>query len=468
MSHVCQRVQREMSVYRELDPDARRAVDRAVAECGRCSAAWADEQLVLAHLAAMPDLAPPARLKASLHAIPNTTPAPVPVQAADPLFGDLSLRLLLMLLAATAMWLYMLTVGSDSPPFGGSDPEAGQHAQAGPVDGPAPEVAAETGSRPQAIERAMPVDLGASDSAPSRRFAADRDVDSAAETERGAAPAASQVADPALDAVAALAPEGRGRPGSGPAAGTSPPAAGGDGRDDEREGAGGVAAAEDPPSGDEGVRSCATVEIRPFYDLPSGAADCGECGDGVADENELETARAMAASLPGLRIDVELAGPDGTVGRGEAILIDAGTHARRIAMPCALFEHGDVTLSATAVGLGAGALCPSGGAEAGHTLRVPAPSGAATIRFAIPVRPVCAVAPTLTPTSIPTPTLPPAPSPTAVPSASPSPTVASTPGPRDPGPAMPTSDPSPMPTATYQPSPTPTSIWPQDGVQPAP
>ncbi len=449
MNHACDRIQQLMSVYRELDPAARRDVDVAVGDCSACAAAWADEQLVVSYLAMIPEIAAPSGLKGRLHEIPD--------RPAVPFFTEESIRLLLLLLAASALWLFMLNSGPDAHRLGDSDAEA-------PHEGPA---AADIGvtdgfeqsSRPELIHRAIPVALvtpsivtahvdALSDSdhagpPVSRTSAVNSYGDTRSPLSRSRTPDTKSGADQTPDRL-------------GPVSGSS-------GRDNSR---GESLAGDEPRTRDDSGPVCVTVDVRPYFDLPDDTGeytvDCAVCGDGLPDENELERARALASALPAMQIVVEYILPSGEWEASEEVTIPAGTYSHMIALRCELFNRGDVTLRA--VQAGGGALCPVG--ADGHEARIASTGSSAT--FAVPFKWTCPPTRPASPTPTTTPLPTPSPDPTSTALPLPSPTAPGTPEPLDPGPAMPTQEPSPTPTATYQPSVTPTSAWPQEGIGPAP
>lgn len=447
MSHDCERIELLMSVYRELDPGDRRDVDVAVGECSGCGAAWADEQIVLSHLAAIPELATPSGLKGRLLDIPDGAGPSLPF------VDEAGARILLLLLGASALWWFTLTAGPAASRVGDVEVdtprEAPLAADIGSTDGLAKPLA------PIVVRRTLPVTLVT----PSAITTIIDDFAMAGPDKK--------ISPAVLSGDGIFAPGRDSRVDSSSASDTptnlpgSPPAT--DGRTG---GAGGSSAIDDGSSTDADTASvCVTVDVRPFFDLPEGDGDCAVCGDGRLDENEMESSRDLASDLPSVHIVVEYMLPSGEWEADKEVTIPAGTLSHLINLRCELFNRGDVTLRAAETG--GGNLCPTGS----DSLSAQFARTARTARFAIPFMGSCppsAPSPTATATATRAPTTSPEPTSTALPTTHP--TAPTTPEPLDPDPAMPTQVPSPTPTATYQPSPTPTPAWPQDGggLSPAP
>lgn len=436
MSHVCDRTQLAMSIYRELDPDARREVDTAVGECASCAAAWADEQLVMAHLAAIPDLAIPLGLRDRLHDIPDGS-APF-------VLDDTSVRLLLVL-TAVVLWWFMLTTGQGGARFGDLDEGTPREAPAGEVVvSDAPDVRPPA---PAMVERARPVVLVTPRTVSTVRE--DASID-APDTFRAAQPPAGMIdgARPAGNRSSAPAS----RPGGEE---TSPIHANMPAEPEDEDGRGGLSTSGDAPgTGVDDDDVCVVVDIRPFFDSPTRAGGCDECGDGLADTNELESMRARFAALPPIRIAVDRVFTSGRIDVDREFAFPAGSASFSLELGCALFADSSVVLRAIE-GDGGSTMCSATpGRFELAVARTPR-----RVMFAIPLADTCPVT-SPTATTTPTPTTAPESTPTA--ESPPSPTAPTTPEPLDPEPATPSAMPSAVPTATYQPTPMPTSAWPEE------
>lgn len=91
----CERVRRQLGVYRELDRVERRALAQHLAGCPSCRAAWQEEQQARAVVAGVPRLEPPRGLEGRLLAIPATAGAARPAHPALPWLAIAGLLLLL-------------------------------------------------------------------------------------------------------------------------------------------------------------------------------------------------------------------------------------------------------------------------------------------------------------------------------------------------------------------------------------
>jgi hypothetical protein len=108
---ICERVRRQLGVYRELDRVERRAVAQHLAACPSCRAAWQEEQQARAVIVGVPRLEPPRGLEGRLLAIPATAGTARPGHPVMPWFAVTGVLLLLF-----GAGFVQLTSGRSAPP----------------------------------------------------------------------------------------------------------------------------------------------------------------------------------------------------------------------------------------------------------------------------------------------------------------------------------------------------------------
>ena len=278
---VCERTQRLIGVYRELDRAERRMVNEHLRGCSACQSAWQDELRVRAHMRMDRMLEPSRGFESKLLAIPRHVPAPSPMTT---WLRGIGLALTALLGAALLTRMAGLGLPADAPLNGSSlsvDPSA-----AILLGGPGGL------ARPQAIARTTPVDLA-----------------------RGV-----EVAPPAANA-GQMGPKAAGRPlvpsgAARPPAGSKNPmatdAANGEASDPPAEA---DAGADVTPGEDEGEErrsapptvepklACVSVAVLLFADLAGDSGlDCQGCDGQYTDEDEAEAARRHLGLPSGLQL----------------------------------------------------------------------------------------------------------------------------------------------------------------------
>ena len=316
MSHLCGRTQLLMSVYRELDSFAQQEVDDAVNTCASCAEAWSDEQLVLSHLAAMPELASPSGLKARLHDIPDLTTGRL-----TPSLDDMSVRLLLVL-AAALLWWFMLTAGQQG--FLSNDSQSGKPLEQALTADSSSVSADELWERPDAIERVRPVSLVTPRAV----------VALLAEPKNEVPPALLAPAPPALSEGREARSDSRATPVESPSEESNKLSV-----EFIPSGSGINPAVDDPelPLGNDEI--CVTVDVRAFFDSSDGAGTCDRCGNGMPEPGEKEVTAARVNELPSYQLLVAqrylFADREEAI---EEIPMRSGVESNLIPLRCELFS----------------------------------------------------------------------------------------------------------------------------------
>lgn len=299
---ICERVRRQLGVYRELDRTERRAVARHLRNCDTCRQHWRDEQAVRALVGAVPVLDAPRGLERRLLAIPELAPRPV-----------LSRPVPWLTLAVTSLLLGAATLAWESrgTPPSASLPPASQAAIGATETGPATAVARRL--RPPAPAAAASEDLLLAQAEPQAEPPTHRPRAAGGRSAPIAAPDEPPLGPPAK-------PQ--------PAAGAQP--------EPQRPRSTATPAPQRPAPSPTPATACVSVTALVFADLAgAGGLACPGC-DGAFSDEDVALAKAAGLVLPGgMQVALyDLSEPGGHVLKESRLAPDGAAVAHEVGEVC--------------------------------------------------------------------------------------------------------------------------------------